>query len=198
MTDIKAYLEKEIRSIISTWDKEDIYAISFFLDSNEAYEYEEYSNVAEFSVSYNAESDCAGAGDLSEERWNYSYWRQDVTPIIEAYDDDEGMEILFQWYQENGIENIGYEDPDNCYDGEGRYIGKGPVGYYELLTEVTAVAKDLQESGFIKEHFGKPVPIIIHDLEYSWYVIEATREANPNGEAGAFLASLNEWCYYTD
>lgn len=139
---------------------------------------------------YNTESDCNGAGELSEERWNYAFWRQDDTPVIEAEDENEGMKILFDWYRENGINNIGYEDYQSCYDSEMRYIGKGPVGYYELLSEVTVVAEKLQRCGFIKNKFGKSVPIIIHDLEYPWYIIKATKTANPGGEANAFLAAM--------
>lgn len=192
MVDLQAYLEKKLCDVISAWDETDIYAISFFVYSNEAYEYKGYSNVTEFCVSYNTERDCAGAGELSEERWNYAFWRQNETPILEADDENEGMKILFEWYEENGISNIGYENDDACYDNEMRYIGKGPAGYYELLTEITAVAKKLQDNGFIKNKFGRPIPIIIHDLEYSWYVIKATRKANSHGEADMFFAAMKE------
>ena len=192
MIDLQAYLENKLRDIISAWNENDIYAISFFVYSNEAYEYNGYSNVTKFSVSYNTENDCNGAGELSEERWNYAFWRQDETPIIDDDNENEGIKILFDWYKENSIDNIGYEDYDVCYDDEMRYIGKGPVGYYELLSEITAVAKRLQDSGFIKNKFGAPIPIIIHDLEYPWYIIEATKKANPNGEADMFLSAMNE------
>ena len=146
MIDLQAYLEKNLRDIISGWNEDNIYAISFFVYSNEAYEYKEYSNVTEFYVSYNTEDDCGGAGELSEERWNYAFWRQDEIPVFMADDEHDGMKILFDWYKENGIDNIGYEDEDNCYDDEMRYIGKGPVGYYELLSEITEVAKKLQQT----------------------------------------------------
>lgn len=192
MVDLKAYLEKKLLGIISAWNEKYIYAISFFVYANEAYEYSGYSNVPIFSVSYNTENDCNGAGELSEERWNYAFWRQNEIPVIEADNENEGMKILFDWYEENGIQNIGHEDPDGCYDDKMRYMGKGPVGYYELLSEITAVAGKLQSSGFIKNQFGRPIPIIIHDLEYSWYTIEATKKANPNGEAYMFLAAMKE------
>lgn len=143
-------------------------------------------------MSYNTEGDCNGAAELSEERWNYAFWRQNETPIIDSESENEGIRILFDWYAENGIKNIGYENPDSCYDSNGYYIGKGPVGYYELLSEITAVAKSLQESGFIKKQFGKQIPIIIHDLEYSWYSLEATKKANPHAEADVFFAALKE------
>ena len=58
-------------------------------------------------VSYQTESDCYDADELSEERWNYAFWQQNETPVIEADDGDEGMKILFDWYRENGIEHIG-------------------------------------------------------------------------------------------
>lgn len=71
-----------------------------------------------------------------------------------------------------------------------RYIGKGPVGCYELVQEIAIVAKSLHSSGFIRRMFGRPIPIIIHDLEYSWYTIEATKAANAGGEAAQFLAAM--------
>lgn len=195
MIDLQAYLENKLRGIISAWNEAGIYAISFFIYSNEAYEYNGYSNITIFSVSYNTESDCASADKLSEERWNYAFWRQDETPIIEADNENEEIKILFDWYSENGIVNIGYEDYDTCYDKDMRYIGKGPVGYYELLSEITAVAKKLQESGFIINKFGAPIPIIIHDLEYPWYIIEANKKANSHGEADVFFTAMKELGY---
>ena len=190
MIDLQAFLENKLRNIISSWNEDGIYAISFFVYANEVYEYNGYSNVTQFFVSYNTESDCGGAAKLSEKRWNYAFWRQNETPVMEANYENEGMKILFDWYKENGIDNIGYEDYDGCYDHEMRYIGKGPVGYYELLSEIVTVTKKLQESGFIESKFGAPVPIIIHDLDYSWYSIEATQIANGNGQADTFLTAI--------
>ncbi len=192
MVDLQTYLENKVRNIISSWSEDDIYAISFFVYSNESFEYNGYSNVTNFFISYNTEKDCEGADELSEERWNYAFWRQNETPIIDSESETEGIKTLFDWYKENGIDNIGYEDNDSCYDSEMRYIGKGPIGCYELITEITSVAKKLQESDFIKSKFGKSIPIIIHDLEYTWYTIEATKKANSKGEADIFIKALKE------
>jgi len=192
MIDLQAYLEAKLLDVISTWHEDGIYAISFFVYSNESYKYKGYSNLTTFSVSYNTEKDCLGADELSETRWNYAFWRQNETPIIDTNNENEGIKILFDWYAEHGIDNIGYEDYEACYDDEMRYIGKGPIGYYELLSEITAVAKKLQDSGFIKNKFGTPIPIIIHDLEYPWYIIEATKRANSNGEADIFFAAMEK------
>ena len=173
------------------WLEHDIYAISFFVYSNESYEYKNFSNVSSFAISYNTESDCEGADVYDEKRWNYAFWRQDENPIIDPDEPNELTDQLFEWYKENDITNIGEEDED-CYDNEYNYIGKGPVGHYELLQIASEVAKKLQQEGYVENHFGKKIPIIIHGLEYAWYDIEATRKANPNGEADTFMMAMKE------
>ena len=191
MINISEILYSKVKPIMDTWREDGIYAISFFVYSNEAYEYKGFSNVSSFAISYNTEADCEGAGQYDEERWNYAYWRQNETTIIDPNEPNELTDLLFDWYKENGIVNIGEED-ENHYDENYKYIGKGPVGHYELLTIVSEVAKRLQQEGFIERKFGKKLPIIIHGLEYVWYDIEATRNANINGEADTFLKATQE------
>ena len=67
---------------------------------------------------------------------------------------------MYKWYSENGIQNIGEEDYNANYDEKGCYIGKGPVGLYELVCIAKNVAKRLQKEGFLVEHFGKALPIV--------------------------------------
>ena len=61
------------------------------------------------------------------------------------------------------------------------------MGEIELETAGANIARRLQTVGFIREHFGENVPILIHDLEYSWFDLEATRFANSEGQAEALL-----------
>lgn len=189
MINLSEKLYLRIKAIMDTWNKDGIYAISFFVYSNESYKYKNFSNVPYFAISYNTEDDCERADLYSEERWNYAFWRQDETSIIDPDNPNELTDLLFDWYNEQGIFNIGEED-ENCYDAEGNYIGKGPVGHFELLTIVSEVAKRLQQEGFIEDKFGKRMPIIIHGLDYAWYDIEATRNANIRGEANDFLIAM--------
>ncbi len=191
MINITEKIYSKVKSIMDMWLEPDIYAISFFVYSNESYEYKSFSNVSSFAISYNTESDCEGADVYDEKRWNYAFWRQDENPIIDPDEPNELTDQLFEWYKENDITNIGEEDED-CYDNEYNYIGKGPVGHYELLQIASEVAKKLQQEGYIENHFGKKIPIIIHGLEYAWYDIEATRKANPNGEADTFIMAMKE------
>lgn len=191
MINITEKIYSKIKSIMDTWSEPDIYAISFFVYSNESYEYKDFSNVSSFAISYNTEKDCDGADIYDEERWNYAFWRQDENPIIDPDEPNELTDLLFEWYKENGINNIG-EEAGDCYDANYNYIGKGPVGHYELLQIVTEVAKQLQSEVYTEAHFGKKLPIIIHGLEYAWYDIEATQKANLNGEADTFIKAMKQ------
>ena len=194
MINLEDYLYDRVKPVIETWNEDGIYAISFFVYSNSAYIYKNNSNVSEFSISYNTEEDFkeahATASSPNEARWNYAFWRQNTTYIIDPNEEgNEGMDILFQWYSENGVENIGIYSNEDQYDENGLYIGKGPGGYYELLTVVSNVAKRLQVENFIRDKFGT-IPIIVHELEYIHLVESATRNANPSGEADTFLKTL--------
>lgn len=189
MIDIENVLKERVKSIISQWNEAGIYAISFFVESNEDNIYRNFENASNFAVSYNTESDCENAGPYDEERWNYAFWRQDETPVIDIEENNKLTDLLFDWYAENGIDNIGEEDEENIYDDEYNYIGKGPVGHYELLNIASNIARALQKEGFIEERFGKKLPIIVHGMEYAWYDIEATKNANPNGEAEDFFTA---------
>ncbi len=191
MTDLKEAMKEKIREILGSWNEEGIYAISFFVESNEEKCYRGRSNVTDFMVSCNTESDCRGAGPYDERRWNYAYWRQNETPVVDIYRGNKIAEMLFDWYRENGVCDIG-EENGPMYDRNGRYIGKGPSGRPELLGLAAEIARELQEEGFIAGLFQKPVPVIVHGLEYTGHDLAATRVANPHNEAADFFRYCEE------
>lgn len=182
-------LEQQIRHIISSWKDEDIYAISFLVTTNEFSTYKGICNFPEFSIGYNTESDCDDAEPLSEDRWNFAYWCQNNIELISAEHSDMSDELL-DWYEEQGVIDIGVEPEENMYDENCTYIGKGPNGYLELLCLISNIARRLQADGWIEKRFGH-IPIIVHDLDYSWYTSKMTETANPNGEAKVFLDYLS-------
>lgn len=189
---LENYLYNKILKIIQDWHEDDIYAISFFVYSNEANVYNGINNFPEFSIGYNTENYYNSTDKSVEEKWNFAYWQQEMFEIISADEDNDGAKYLLDWYKENGINNIGFEDESCMYDENMNYIGKGPVGYYELLCAASNVARLLQSNNVIKNKFGL-IPIIVHDLEYPWYVEEATLNANPNGQADEFLNALKNY-----
>ena len=99
MINITENIYSKVKSVMEAWSETDIYAISFFVYSNESYEYKNFTNVSSFAISYNTEKDCEGAGIYDEERWNYAFWRQDENPIIDPDEPNELMDLLFAWYK---------------------------------------------------------------------------------------------------
>lgn len=74
-----------------------------------------------------------------------------------------------------------------------RIMNKGGyrTNYFRIMQLIASIARKLQSNNFIKERLGN-IPIIIHDLEYTWFLIEeGTVYANPNGEADIFLEAYN-------
>ena len=61
MIQIENILYEKVKSEILKWEATDIYAISFFVYSNESFEYENFHNVPIWDISYNTESECNGA-----------------------------------------------------------------------------------------------------------------------------------------
>lgn len=180
---LKRYLKEKIEEEVQKWEGEDIDAISFLLNSS-AYSF------PLLEISFNTKKGCASASKYSEERWNIACWDTDGKFLIDSAEKDAGYMLAMDWFKEQGIDHVGDEEDENtCYDSNMEYIGKGPVGFYELLGLVSSIARHLQTNGFIKNRFGD-IPIIVHDLEYAWYSKEATLYANPNGEADDFIEAL--------
>jgi len=182
-------LENQIIRIISEWDDENIYAISFLVTANYLSTYDGINNFPEFSVGYNKEKACNSDDLLSEERWDFANWPQNNTIIIDANHTEMADELL-KWYEDQGIVDVGFES-EEMYDEEENYIGKGPNGYWELLCLISNIARKLRTNDNFKHCFAN-TPILVHDLDYSWYTFDMTKNANPNGEANAFLEYLQK------
>ncbi len=173
--DFEELLFSQIRSEIEKWDTDGVYALFFGVHTNPADE-----NIPHFVIGRGVENDITD----DEDKWHLAVSAEDETEITA---DKETAQALTEWLHAQGVENIGYEDTENMYDELMQYIGKGPAGSYELIGLGVKIAQRLFEEGFIRQHFGKDIPIIFDDLETAWYNIEATEKANPEGLANAFL-----------
>ncbi len=183
----KEYIKEKIKTELPNLKLNGVYAISFFLNCNEV-----YVTIPQLSISCNTENE-ENMDPMSEERWNFAFWLMNVIDII-SEEDRESINKLQEWYKEIGVNNPGFEDMswDVAYDN-GRYIGKGPEGIYEFVQLVKEIIQELHNSGFIIEVFGKAIPIIIHDLEYVWYMIDSTVEANPKEIIIDFENYITQW-----
>ncbi len=204
--EFKDLLRERILEVLDSWEAKDQYAIMFLIYPNESFEYGGYSNIPKFSMLYKCESDIGHnpapalpffiASSKDEERWSAAFWDCDEEEAIIDYGRPNPMaDALIRWYKDTGVKDIGTEDRDQMYDIFRRYIGKGPKGLTELLKLASEIAAQLQDEGMIEAKFGKKIPILLADLEFTWYMVKATREANPNGEADAYIEAClrNRW-----
>ena len=55
---------------------------------------------------------------------------------------------------------------------------------------ISDVARRLIKEDYFLQRCGKRIPIIIQDLEFTWYVLEATKKVNIHDEAHDFFKAL--------
>lgn len=184
---IKRHIINEITEYIKAIEDNTIEVISILVICNESYEYKGIRSFPKVTINYIKTNDCCNLSSLSEEKWNIAFWddRKEYS-IIDSESNIVGAEILYNWYIQNNIKNIGYEDETLIYDNDMNYIGRGPNGYWELYEVIADSIYEIRKSKLLNYKI-KGVPIIIHDYEYTWYTVEFTVKANPNNEATSFL-----------
>ena len=103
-------------------------------------------------------------------RWNFAFWLQNEELIFGI---DESQQIVKKWILENGFqyftndELITFEQIDEAEKITGVFVN--------VLVDIV---KELHVSGFIKEQFGREIPILIHELEYYEEIANQNIEAN--------------------
>lgn len=174
--DFGEYLKEKIKGEISSWDDPDIYGVFISIyDNNRGEDPLELPFILEMGY------------------YNSAKWKWDTAAAfcsMDIIETAEERDALIKWLTDMGVNNIGIEDSDTMYDEKMFYIGKGPAGLYETLQFLVDFVKELFEEKFISEKFGRDIPVIFDDLEHTWYLLEATENANPKGLPKEFFSVL--------
>jgi hypothetical protein len=170
---------------ISAADTEDIYAISFLIDNED-----DDPRQPTVTIGYNTETQALlmadKASDQAEARWNYAFWLQNHLAVIgDRTRDPAGAAARRQWITQLGL---WYDEPNDAADW---ITAVGP-----LAAQIEAhfnqacwqLARALHEGGVIERSIGRPVPVIVHELEYYEGIARRTEYANPPGLADEFTA----------
>jgi hypothetical protein len=166
----------------------DVYALSFYLSGEDD---DPRRMILEISFNTHARADCCAPGpgkqdcasSAQEAKWNYAFWLQEPIASI-GQDDTPTASRREHWIRDEGL---AYTDEEEDEDFAAT-VERGAEIERRFWQLATRVAKRLHETGVIARIFGRPIPIVIHDLEYSAESIEATRSANPAGLAAEYLA----------
>jgi hypothetical protein len=164
-----------------------IYAISFFF-----WNQDDDPNRPALTIGYNTEDQIqhvlnlppghqdGPAGDEAEARWNYAYWRQNELAVIgDATRDPVGAGLIQDWMRASDLWFPAL-DPTDEADAAAEAID-------DYITGLSvSTARQLHGSGVISRTFGRPIPVLVHELEYYDWIADLTEAANPPGLADAF------------
>ncbi len=181
---------------ISKADAKQIYALSFFL-SDEDDDARRPCITLGFNTLAQWQSSCPGAvgeqplaKDAQEAKWNYAFWLQNQLALLGA-PDTQFAALAHEWIVEQGW---WYSDEDE-FSEEAEIVERCDEaafqirsGYIELAIRL---AQQLHSGGIFAELGIKPVPIIVHELEYYSAIAQQTLAANPAGLANEFVAWVN-------
>jgi hypothetical protein len=118
------------------------------------------------------------ASDSDEARWNYAYWLQDHLTIVGAWwRDPEGATLRQRWIEDLGL---WYTDDSKERDFDAA-MELGMKIAHEFVELTIRLAQRLHSTGAIERAFGKPIPALVHELEYYPEIAEQSQRANPPG-----------------
>ncbi|MER5212481.1 hypothetical protein ABT063_18330 [Streptomyces sp. NPDC002838] len=115
--------------------------------------------------------------DPGEARWNYACWLLDGFETLgNVPEDPSGGPLYIEEIKRLGL----------WYDGEDVEVGADDVldAQRDLLSLHFAdacvdLARHLHDSGRIEKLFGRPLPVVVFDMDCPGWEIEATEAANP-------------------
>ena len=142
------------------------------------------------TVGYNTEASVTAAtGDASDEaeaRWNYAFWLQNTVRVVaDPEQDPEGKALCETWIADLGFAYTD-EDEEADFDAAMEKGGGITAAFVEVLV---ATVQRLHADAVITEIFGRPIPVLIHELEYYDEIVDQNRRANPGG----LVDGLADW-----
>jgi len=92
--------------------------------------------------------------------------------------------------QQQGEERWNYafweQDEESLMD----LLDEREIDWKSLLDITSSAVAKMRDKDFFRKNFGKDIAVIIHGYEYEEAELEATRKANPNGEADEFFKTM--------
>lgn len=153
---LKEDILDKFKPIIKSWRDKDIYVISLWVD-NDFDNYFEPIVILGYNTENNYKINIEKASCEDEARLNFAFWLQNSEFV---YGEEATKEKITEWIKENNPQYYSLVDNDCLGNDEIEEIDR------EFINILIEVVKELHQTGFIEEKFGKPIPILIHELEY--------------------------------
>jgi hypothetical protein len=133
------------------------------------------------------------ASDAAEARWNFAFWLQnDLAHLGHSDRDPEGFVLAQEWVRGLGLW-YSDEDEEFGYAHEASPEAKVVVDKMDTIDArwidlLADVVRGLHQDGLIVRVFGRPIPVLIHELEYYDEIADRARSANPSDLVDDFCA----------
>jgi len=191
---LSEHLRTEILAALDTIpasDRQDVYVVSLYVSDRE-----DDPRRPTITVGYNTERQVAAstpapgqqakwpiASDADEARWNYAFWLQNALAVLcDDESDPEGAKLVQAWAKQEGLWYSEEEEGD--LDAAMRRV-EPLTG--KLVQIAVGVVKNMHATGELVRLLGRPVPVLIHELEYYDEIAVQNEAANPPGLADAFI-----------
>jgi hypothetical protein len=151
-------------------ERAEIYVVSFFV-----YDEEDDPRKPTVTVGFNTETDVEESGGEDESRWNYAMWRQNQLALVcDTHADPAGAQLREAWARDEGLWYDLGPDEEPVFNERGEPLTKA------FVAMLIGVVQRLHE-GEIERIFGRPIPVLIHELEYYAEIAAQNLAANPPG-----------------
>ena len=161
-------------------ERADTYVVSFFV-----YDYEDDPRRPTLTIGTNTERQVVAmihrASDGAEARWNYVFWLQNELATVGGPLDPDGERLIMSSFDAAGL---WFADDD--YSDEALAIGDEMTRRF--VGQCVQAALRMHEEGAVAAIFGRPIPGLVHELEYYDEIVGQNRRANPPGLTDDFAA----------
>jgi hypothetical protein len=135
------------------------------------------------------------ASGADDARWSYAFWLgNDLGVLADTARDPEGATLREEWIR--GLE-LWYSDEEEEADFDAA-MEQGEQITSRFVELVVGLTQQLHEEGTIALVFGRPIPVLIHEMEYYREIAEQNLRANPEGLADEFARWIEAMYDQTD
>ncbi|MFW6719885.1 hypothetical protein ACHZ98_06845 [Streptomyces sp. MAR4 CNY-716] len=185
----RQHLKQEAYRILDTFPAElrpEIYVVAF-----QMYRVDQDARYPYVSVGYNTEAQIhrereAARGELDpdgEVRWSYAYWILDGFERVGHVPEDPVGTALHR--AEAVAKGLWFEDGEQF---SGRWAAAYDLLCADFAEDCVDVARHLHETGRVEEVLGRPVPVVLFDMDDPEEQIPLTAQANPPELVADYLA----------
>ncbi|WP_406474537.1 hypothetical protein [Streptomyces sp. NBC_01615] len=184
MTPFRQHLRTAAEDVVRRFPealKPEIYALSFRIwriDGDDRHPY--------VAIGYNTETQYEQQTypeDPGEARWNYACWLLDGFEMLgNVPEDPTGSPLYVDEVKRLGIWFDGEYDfltMDLPEEEEDELDARSDLLRLHFYDACIDLARHLHASGLIEKVFGRPLPVVVFDMDCPGWEIEATESANP-------------------